>query len=151
QFHHAAADLEALDAGEQRHELGALGGGEDVVGVVVAAIAASHRQAFKEARGGHVEGDADIVQAAGGDAVDALLVLLDLLEGDAEEFGQALLAHADLQAPGAYALANSAIDSIRCAFVIHDFGSPRRPNGKNLSAAIKTSRVVSKIVPQRAN
>jgi hypothetical protein len=44
-------------------------------------------RAFKEKFHGHAENARDLLQPAGADPVDALLVFLDLLEGEAEVLG----------------------------------------------------------------
>jgi hypothetical protein len=53
------------------------------------------------------------VQPARADPVGAFLVLLNLLEGDAEQLAQALLAHADQGSPHADALSDVLVDGAR--------------------------------------
>src|SRR5688572_3641872 len=116
-----------------------------------AAAGAAEREALEEARRRHVERHADVVQAAGGDAVDALLVFLHLLKGDAEEIGKPLLAHADFEPAGADALADLSVDRIRRTFVVHGCCFlPIAIAGKNRMAATITSSRRSKKFPHRA-
>ena len=60
----------------------------------------------------HAEHLRQIEQPAGADAVDALLVLLDLLEGEAELLAELLLAHAEQHAAEADPAADVHIDRI---------------------------------------
>ncbi len=65
----------------------------------------------------------EIEEPAGSNAVDALLILLILLEGDAENLGKALLAHADFKPARPHALSQSQINGIGGAFVTHGLSS----------------------------
>jgi len=55
---------------------------------------------------GNIENARHLEQAAGADAIDAFLVFLDLLEGQAQEIAQPLLAHADQHAPDTHTVAD---------------------------------------------
>src|SRR5579862_8055723 len=68
--------------------------------------------AFKEELDGHAENVRDLVQPAGADPVDALLVFLDLLEGEVEAFSQGGLRHAEHQAAHADARADMLIGRV---------------------------------------
>ena len=59
---------------------------------------------------GHVEHAGKVEQAGGADAVDAALILLDLLEGQAERFAKLLLGHAQQGAAQPDAGADMGVD-----------------------------------------
>src|SRR5687768_13674264 len=61
------------------------------------------RPAFEEKRNRHLKDVRDLLQAAGADAVGALLVFLHLLEGQAERVAELLLTHAQHHAAHAHA------------------------------------------------
>ena len=71
----------------------------------------------------HAQDARDVEQAPGADAVDALLVFLDLLKREAEQFAQPLLTHADQHAPQPDAIADLGVDRdlhVFLARALHD-------------------------------
>src|SRR6185295_524038 len=90
EMQHAAADLRVLDALEGERELQALGAcKEPFHGRGFGRRARMVYGRVFEVLGGeadrHVEDGGDIVQAPRADAVEAALILLDLLKGDAKQ------------------------------------------------------------------
>src|ERR1700688_3210481 len=69
-------------------------------------------RAFKEKLDGHAENVRDLLQPAGADPVDALLVFLDLLEGKVKAVGQGGLRHAEHQAAHPYARADMLVGRV---------------------------------------
>ena len=74
--------------------------------------ASRRRRVLVEELHRHAEHLRQIEQPAGADAVDALLVLLDLLEGQAELLAELLLAHAEQHAAEAHPAADMHVDRI---------------------------------------
>src|SRR5580704_229076 len=68
--------------------------------------------AFEEELHGHAENVRNLLQPAGADPVDALLVFLDLLEGKVEAVGQGGLRHAEHQAAHPYARADMLVGRV---------------------------------------
>jgi hypothetical protein len=62
-------------------------------------MGASPEGAVEKEGWGDLQHAGDVLQAAGADAIGALLVFLDLLEGDAERGAEPFLAHPDQHAP----------------------------------------------------
>ena len=58
----------------------------------------------------------DLIEAASAYAIRPLLIFLNLLKGDTEEFAQFLLAHADQQPAHPHAIADMAVNIIGIAF-----------------------------------
>ena len=69
--------------------------------------------AFEEERHRHAQRLGNLLQAAGADPVRALLVLLDLLERDAEGVPETFLAHPDHHAAHPDAGTDVLVDGIR--------------------------------------
>ena len=70
------------------------------------------RRAFEEKRHRHLQDMGNLLQAAGADAVGALLVFLHLLEGEAERVAELLLAHAQHHPTHAHPRAHVLVDRI---------------------------------------
>jgi hypothetical protein len=61
----------------------------------VCAVAGSPGASSKKKLTGTFENGRNVLQTAGADAVGALFIFLDLLEGDAQRFAQLFLTHAE--------------------------------------------------------
>lgn len=72
----------------------------------------------------HLKALGDGVQAAGADAVGALLVFLDLLKGHAHSLAQRLLGNTPRYARGPHATAHVQVDGTGSA-AVHDVGMPK--------------------------
>ena len=96
-------------------------------------LAGTLRQALVEVLNSHAQNACDLQETARADAVGALLVLLNLLEGEAE--AELLLAEAEHHSAHSNAAAHMLIDRAR-GFLVHDAlrsdGSPyrKRPGRK---------------------
>ena len=115
QVEHALAHLGVLDLHECQRELQTLAAGYEF----------EHwRRHFRIAESGriahafikeihrHIEDARHFVKAAGADAIDAFLVFLDLLKGEAEQIAQLFLTHSNQHAPDAHAIADLNVDGI---------------------------------------
>ena len=92
------------------------------------------RQVVEEERHRHVQDPAELEQPRRPDPVDAALVFLHLLEGQAEQLAQPLLAHAEQGAPQPQPLADMHID--RVGLARHAASRPARSEvGRRTAAA----------------
>src|SRR5690606_861861 len=130
QFDDPAPHLGVADAGEGAVEQEALRARQEVDAIGRLAVLGEAllrrppRRALEEVGDGNLEDRGDGLEAAGADAVGALLVFLDLLEGDAEMLAELFLTHADHVAPQADAATDMDVDRIRLLLALGHRSSP---------------------------
>ena len=102
----------------------------------MAGIGVGPRHVVEKERHRHIEDLAELEQARGADAVDAALVFLDLLEGQAEALAEPLLAHAEQGTAQPQALADMDVDRVglACHREVPRFETSARAAGRTLRA-----------------
>ena len=75
--------------------------------------------AFEEVAHAHAQGAGNVEQLGGGDAVEAALIFLHLLEGEPERIGQPLLAQSQLTSARADAGADVHVDGVGRQLLVH--------------------------------
>ncbi len=114
----AAAHLGIGDAGEGARQCKALGGREEIGHIGRRRVLGetgrgrSGRRALEEERNRHAQDIGNMLQPAGTNSIGALLVFLDLLEGNPEILSQLLLAHADHHASHTHSASDVLVNRI---------------------------------------
>lgn len=126
------ANLGIADPGKGLHQFQAVGCGKKFRNIIGRRrlgifIVGRRCHAFKKERRRHLQSGGDLLQAARADAINALFVFLDLLEGQVNRVGERLLAHRQNVAPHADARANVNIDRIGRLLCHYRFGLVAAP------------------------